>query len=152
MVEENRWRRRDYMNINSWEMMIPLAFFAATGVRVANELGAGRGKAAKFATAISVIYSTLIGLIVCVLIMIYQDKFALFFSSNFDVLKFVKKISYLLTLTILLNSVQPVLSGVAVGSGWQLKVAYINLGCYYLVGVPLGILMSMVLHTGLETD
>ncbi|XP_049392082.1 protein DETOXIFICATION 27-like isoform X4 [Solanum stenotomum] len=138
------------MNINGWEMMIPLAFFAATGVRVANELGAGRGKAAKFATAVSVIQSTIIGLIFCVLIMIYQDKFALIFSSSFDVLKAFKKISYLLAFTILLNSVQPVLSGVAVGSGWQSKVAYINLGCYYLVGVPLGILMGMVLHTGLE--
>ncbi|XP_055833274.1 protein DETOXIFICATION 27-like [Solanum dulcamara] len=138
------------MNINGWEMMIPLAFFAATGVRVANELGAGRGKAAKFATAVSVIQSTMIGLIFCVLIMIYQDKFALIFSSSFDVLKAVKKISYLLAFTILLNSVQPILSGVAVGSGWQSKVAYINLGCYYLVGVPLGILMGMVFHTGLE--
>ncbi|NP_001234398.2 ripening regulated protein DDTFR18 [Solanum lycopersicum] len=138
------------MNINGWEMMIPLAFFAATGVRVANELGAGRGKAAKFATAVSVIQSTIIGLIFCVLIMIYEDKFALIFSSSFDVLKAFKKISYLLAFTILLNSVQPVLSGVAVGSGWQSKVAYINLGCYYLVGVPLGILMGMILHTGLE--
>ncbi|XP_059279688.1 protein DETOXIFICATION 27-like [Lycium ferocissimum] len=138
------------MNINGWEMMIPLAFFAATGVRVANELGAGRGKAAKFATAVSVVQSTMIGLVFCVLIMIYQDKFALIFSSSFDVLKAVKKISYLLAFTILLNSVQPVLSGVAVGSGWQSKVAYINLGSYYLVGVPLGILMGMVLHTGLE--
>lgn len=138
------------MNINGWEMMIPLAFFAATGVRVANELGAGRGKAAKFATAVSVIQSTIIGLIFCVLIMIYEDKFALIFSSSFDVLKAFKKISYLLAFTILLNSVQPVLSGVAVGSGWQSKVAYINLGCYYLVGVPLGILMGMILRTGLE--
>ncbi|CAN4092399.1 unnamed protein product [Withania somnifera] len=138
------------MNINGWEMMIPLAFFAATGVRVANELGAGRGKAAKFAAAVSVIQSTIIGLIFCVLIMIFQDKFSLIFSSSFDVLKAVKKISYLLAFTILLNSVQPVLSGVAVGSGWQSKVAYINLGCYYFVGVPLGILMGMVLHTGLE--
>lgn len=41
-------------------------------------------------------------------------------------------------------------TGVAVGSGWQLKVAYINLGCYYIVGVPLGIVMGMVLHNGLE--
>ncbi|MCD9560285.1 hypothetical protein HAX54_018807 [Datura stramonium] len=119
-------------------------------VRVANELGAGRGKAAKFATVVSVAQSTMIGLIFCVLIMIYQDKFALIFSSSFDVLKAVKKISYLLAFTILLNSVQPVLSGVAVGSGWQSKVAYINLGSYYLVGVPLGILMGMLLHTGLE--
>ena len=138
------------MNINSWEMMIPLAFIAATGIRVANELGAGRGNAAKFAAVISVIYSTMIGLVFCILVMIFQQKFALFFSSNFDVLKFVNKISYLLALTILLNSIQPVLSGVAVGSGWQLKVAYINLGCYYIVGVPLGIVMGMVLHNGLE--
>ncbi|XP_016444663.1 protein DETOXIFICATION 27-like [Nicotiana tabacum] len=138
------------MNINGWEMMIPLAFLAATGVRVANELGAGRGKAAKFATVVSVAQSTVIGLIFCVLIMIYQDKFALIFSSSLDVLNAVKKISYLLAVTILLNSVQPVLSGVAVGSGWQSKVAYVNLGCYYLVGVPLGVLMGMVLNTGLE--
>lgn len=80
-------------------------------VRVANELGAGRGKVAKFSTAVSVIQSTVIGLIFCVLIMIYQDKFALIFSSSFDVLRAVKKISYLLAFTILLNSVQPILSG-----------------------------------------
>lgn len=32
--------------------------------------------------------------------------------------------------------------GVAVGSGWQSYVAYINLGCYYGIGVPLGFLMG----------
>jgi len=31
---------------------------------------------------------------------------------------------------------------VAVGSGWQSYVAYINLGCYYCIGVPLGFLMG----------
>ncbi|XP_047964882.1 protein DETOXIFICATION 27-like [Salvia hispanica] len=38
--------------------------------------------------------------------------------------------------------------GVAVGSGWQSYVAYINLGCYYLVGVPLGVLMGWVFDQG----
>lgn len=38
--------------------------------------------------------------------------------------------------------------GVAVGSGWQSYVAYINLGCYYLVGVPLGFLMGWGFHQG----
>ncbi|XP_031123773.1 protein DETOXIFICATION 27-like [Ipomoea triloba] len=138
------------MNINGWEMMIPLAFFAATGVRVANELGAGRGKAAKFATFVSVTQSTIIGLLFCVLIMMFDDKFAMIFTSSADVLLMVKKIAYLLAFTILLNSVQPVLSGVAVGSGWQAKVAYINLGCYYLVGVPLGVVTGYVFKTGVE--
>ncbi|KAG2666157.1 hypothetical protein I3760_15G042700 [Carya illinoinensis] len=136
------------MSINGWEMMIPLGFFAGTGVRVANELGAGNGKAAKFATIVSVTQSSVIGIFFCVLIMILHDKIAYIFSSDTDVLKAVDKLSLLLAVTILLNSVQPILSGVAVGSGWQAIVAYINLGCYYVIGLPLGILMGWVFNLG----
>ncbi|KAL5558575.1 hypothetical protein UlMin_034786 [Ulmus minor] len=138
------------MTINGWELMIPLAFFAGVGVRVANELGAGNGKAAKFATQVAVTESTVIGLFFCVLIIILHDKFAYLFTSSADVLQAVDQMSYLLAVTILLNSVQPVLSGVAVGSGWQAKVAYINLGCYYILGLPLGILMGWVFNIGVE--
>ncbi|XP_030527562.1 protein DETOXIFICATION 27 [Rhodamnia argentea] len=136
------------MTINGWELMIPLAFFAATGVRVANELGAGNGKAAKFATAVSVATSVAIGLVFWLLIMFSHDKLALIFTTSRPVLEAVSRLSVLLAFTILLNSVQPILSGVAIGSGWQSYVAYINLGCYYLVGVPLGFLMGWGFHQG----
>lgn len=136
------------MSINGWQMMIPLAFLAATGVRVANELGAGNGKGAGFATIVSVAQSTLIGLILCVIIMILHDKVALIFTSSNDVLAEVDKLSFLLAITILLNSVQPVLSGVAIGSGWQATVAYINLCCYYIIGLPLGFLIGWVFKLG----
>ncbi|XP_030463279.2 protein DETOXIFICATION 27-like [Syzygium oleosum] len=136
------------MTMNSWELMIPLAFFAATGVRVANELGAGNGKAAKFATEVSVMTSVVIGLVFWPLIMFSDDKLALIFTTSKPVLEEVNRLSVLLAFTILLNSVQPVLSGVAIGSGWQSYVAYINLGCYYLVGVPLGFLMGWGFHQG----
>uniref|UniRef100_A0A7N0UNY8 Multidrug and toxic compound extrusion protein n=1 Tax=Kalanchoe fedtschenkoi TaxID=63787 RepID=A0A7N0UNY8_KALFE len=138
------------MTINGWEMMIPLAFFAATGVRVSNELGAGNGKGAKFATKVSVATSTIIGLFFCALIMIFHDKFALLFTTSEVVLKAVDQMAYLLAITILLNSVQPVLSGVAVGCGWQSWVAYINLGCYYVVGLPLGMVLGWVLNWGVQ--
>ncbi|GMN40070.1 hypothetical protein TIFTF001_009297 [Ficus carica] len=136
------------MTINGWEMMIPLAFFAGTGVRVANELGAGNGKAAKFATIVSVAESTVIGLFFCALILIIHDQFAYIFTSSADVLQAVDEMSFLLAITILLNSVQPILSGVAVGSGWQAWVAYINLGCYYIIGLPLGFIMGWIFKTG----
>ncbi|KAK3230982.1 hypothetical protein Dsin_002863 [Dipteronia sinensis] len=138
------------MNINGWQLMIPLAFFAATGVRVANELGAGNGKAARFATIVSVVQSTVVGLIFCILIMILKEKVALIFTSSEDVLQEVDALSYLLAATVLLNSIQPVLSGVAVGSGWQAMVAYINLGCYYIIGLPLGIVMGWVFNFGVK--
>lgn len=136
------------MGINGWEMMIPLAFFAGTGVRVANELGAGNGKGAKFATIVSVITSTVIGIIFGAIIMILRDKVALIFTSSSIILDAVNNLSALLALTILLNSVQPILSGVAVGSGWQAMVAYINIGTYYLVGIPIGMLMGWVFDLG----
>ncbi|KAF3445964.1 hypothetical protein FNV43_RR11141 [Rhamnella rubrinervis] len=138
------------MTINGWEMMIPLAFFAGVGVRVANELGAGNGKAAKFAMIVSVVESTVIGLVFCALIVILHNKIAYIFSSSTDVLQAVDQLAFLLAITILLNSVQPVLSGVAVGSGWQGTVAYINLGCYYIIGLPLGIVLGWVFHWGVS--
>ncbi|KAF5199952.1 Detoxification-like protein [Thalictrum thalictroides] len=135
-------------SINGWELMIPLAFFAGTGVRVANELGAGNGKGAKFATSVSVATSIFIGLIFCVLIVVFHDKIAFIFTVSTEVIDAVDKLAIILAFTILLNSVQPVLSGVAVGSGWQAYVAYINIGCYYIIGVPLGIIMGWVFHLG----
>ncbi|XP_035546504.1 protein DETOXIFICATION 27-like [Juglans regia] len=136
------------LNINGLELMIHIAFFAGAGVRVANELGAGNAKAAKFAAIVSVSYSAVIGLFFCILILIVHDKIAYIFTSSADVVQEVDKMSYLLGITILLNSVQPVLSGVAVGSGRQATVAYINLGCYYIIGLPVGILMGWVFDLG----
>jgi len=34
--------------------------------------------------------------------------------------------------------------GVAVGCGWQTFVAYVNVGCYYGIGIPLGVVMGFV--------
>ncbi|CAO2192981.1 unnamed protein product [Urochloa humidicola] len=136
------------MTINGWEMMIPLAFFAGTGVRVANELGAGNGKGARFAAIVSSATSLVIGLFFWVLIMCLHDKIALVFSSSAAVLGAVDELSVLLAFTILLNSIQPVLSGVAVGSGWQSTVAYVNIGCYYVIGIPMGILLGWFFNLG----
>ncbi|WOL06559.1 protein DETOXIFICATION 27-like isoform X1 [Canna indica] len=137
------------MNINSWELMIPLAFFAGTGVRVATELGAGNGKGARFATVISVATSALIGLFFWVLIVAFHDKYAFIFTSSEVVAEAVDTLSLLLAFTVLLNSIQPILSGVAVGSGWQALVAYVNIGSYYVVGVPVGVLLGWMFNLGI---
>jgi MATE family multidrug resistance protein len=138
------------LTINGWEMMIPLGFLAATGVRVANELGAGSGKGARFSIVVSITNSVVIGLIFWCLILAYNDQIALLFSSGRDVLAAVHNLSVLLAFTILLNSVQPVLSGVAIGSGWQALVAYVNIGSYYLIGVPIGVILGWPLSFGVR--
>jgi MATE family multidrug resistance protein len=119
---------------------------------VANELGAGNGKRARFAMIISVTQSLIIGIIISVLIYFLLDQIGWMFSSSETVLKAVNNLSILLSFAILLNSVQPVLSGVAVGSGWQSLVAFINLGCYYFIGLPLGIVMGWMFKFGVKVS
>ena len=38
--------------------------------------------------------------------------------------------------------------GVAVGCGWQAFVAYVNVGCYYVVGIPLGCVLGFKFDLG----
>ncbi|RZC65024.1 hypothetical protein C5167_008716 [Papaver somniferum] len=38
------------------------------------------------------------------------------------------------------------LVGVAIGAGWQTLVAYVNITCYYIIGIPIGLLLAYVLH------
>lgn len=40
--------------------------------------------------------------------------------------------------------------GVAVGAGWQWLVAYINMGCYYLFGIPVGYIIAFPLNLGVQ--
>jgi hypothetical protein len=88
-----------------------LGHLANGSVRVANELGAGNGKGARFAIIVSITTSVVIGVVFWCLILYFDDKIALLFTSSKVVLDAVHDLSVLLAFTILLNSVQPVLSG-----------------------------------------
>ncbi|CAL9128687.1 protein DETOXIFICATION 21-like isoform X1 [Musa acuminata AAA Group] len=130
------------LNINGWEMMISVGFLSAAGVRVANELGAGSAKAAKFAIVNVVITSFVIGFVFFLFFLIFRGRLAYIFTDDAEVAGAVADLSPLLAFSILLNSIQPVISGVAIGAGWQGMVAFVNIGCYYLIGLPLGIVLG----------
>ncbi|TKY62813.1 TRANSPARENT TESTA protein 12 [Spatholobus suberectus] len=134
------------LNINGWEMMISLGFMAAASVRVANELGKGSSKAAKFSIVVTVLTSFAIGFILFLFFLFFRERLAYIFTSNKDVANAVGDLSPLLAISILLNSVQPVLSGVAIGAGWQSIVAYVNIGCYYIIGIPVGVVLGNVIN------
>nr|XP_025613173.1 protein DETOXIFICATION 27 isoform X2 [Arachis hypogaea] len=118
-------------------------------VRVANELGAGNAKGAKFATAISLLNTVVVGFIFWLIIMIFNENLALIFTSSSAIVQMVNELSIMLAFTILINCLQPVLSGVAVGCGNQAIVAYVNIASYYLMGMPLGILLGWLLPSGI---
>ncbi|PON70181.1 Multi antimicrobial extrusion protein [Parasponia andersonii] len=136
------------MNINGWDAMIAIGFNAAISVRVSNELGAGNARAAKFSVLVVSVTSMAIGFVVMCVVFATEDYFPYLFTTSEAVAKETTKLAFLLAITMLLNSLQPVLSGVAVGAGWQSLVAYVNIGCYYVVGLPAGILLGFTFGFG----
>ncbi|XP_020578569.1 protein DETOXIFICATION 35-like [Phalaenopsis equestris] len=138
------------MNISGWEGMVFIGINAAISVRVSNELGSGRPRATKHAVAVVVATSLVVGLCSMFLILAARNKFPVIFTSDEELQRAVSKIAHLLALTMVLNSIQPVISGVAVGGGWQALVAYINLACYYVFGLPLGFLLGYALQWGVQ--
>ncbi|KAG8647991.1 hypothetical protein MANES_09G135200v8 [Manihot esculenta] len=134
------------LNVSNWQFMICLGFLIAASVRVSNELGRGNAKAANFAIKVVLCTSACLGVVFWVLALVFGRKLSYIFTDNEEVADMVSDLSVLLSFTLLLNSIQPVLSGIAVGSGQQSIVAFINLGCYYGVGIPLGIVLAYVAH------
>ncbi|KAG6535165.1 protein DETOXIFICATION 29-like [Zingiber officinale] len=133
------------MNYQIWTLMIALGFYVAVSVRVSNELGANRPKAAKFSIAIIVTTSTFFGVIFMAIAFIFRQQLPKFFTDEPDVIREASKLGYFLGALILLNSIQPVLSGVAIGAGWQTSVAFLNTACYYLFGLPFGAILGFTL-------
>ncbi|XVE92356.1 hypothetical protein REPUB_Repub01dG0090000 [Reevesia pubescens] len=138
------------MNILGWTVMVALGMNAAISVRVSNELGAGHPRTAKFSLMVAVISSFLIGVIISLILIIFRDTYPYLFSNDSRVQDLVKDLTPLLALCIVIDNVQPVLSGMAIGAGWQAAVAYVNIACYYLFGVPLGVTLGYALDMGVK--
>ncbi|CAI9771930.1 unnamed protein product [Fraxinus pennsylvanica] len=136
------------MNIDGWQTMLFIGVNAAISVRVSNELGFGRPRATKYSVYVTVFQSFLIGILCMIVVLATRNHLGIIFTSSDTMLHAVSRLSILLGITMLLNSVQPVISGVAIGGGWQALVAYINLGCYYIFGIPLGYVLGYVAKFG----
>ena len=75
---------------------------------MAKEWGGGKGRKANVATKEAVTESILLGLFFWVF---FHNEIALVFTTSKPVLEEVSTLSILLAFTVLLNSVQPILSG-----------------------------------------
>ncbi|KAG4208493.1 Protein TRANSPARENT TESTA 12 -like protein [Gossypium arboreum] len=138
------------LNILGWTIMVAFGMNAAISVRVSNELGAGHPRTAKFSLLVAVTSSSMVGVIVSLILIIFRDDYPHLFSNDSQVQEMVIDLTPLLAICIIINNIQPVLSGMAVGAGWQTAVAYVNIACYYIFGVPLGLTLGFALNLGVK--
>ncbi|KAK5802162.1 Protein TRANSPARENT TESTA 12 -like protein [Gossypium arboreum] len=138
------------MNYWNWDINFVLGFSAAASVRVSNELGAGHPKLTKFSVIVVNATSIFISTVFTAIVIICRSLLIKAFSSDAEVIEAGSSLIPLLAISIFLNGIQPILSGVAIGSGWQHIVAYVNLTTYYIIGLPIGCVLGFKLGLGVE--
>ncbi|KAI3994326.1 hypothetical protein MKX01_012583 [Papaver californicum] len=138
------------MNVEGLIFMVPLGYIAAVSVRVSNELGAGNATAAKFSVWVTVSIALVTQTAFAILTLVTRNDFPKLFTEDRIVMKEVSALAVYLCISILLCAILPVLSGMAIGAGWQADVAYVNSVSYYLIGLPIGLFMGFKLDWGLE--
>ncbi|CAI9761740.1 unnamed protein product [Fraxinus pennsylvanica] len=137
-------------NIVGWTSMAAFGFNAAVSVRVSNELGAAHPRTAKFSVVAVVASSFAIGLIIAIFLLIFRKQYPSLFADSAAVKNLVYELTPLLAFCIVVNAIQPALSGVAIGAGWQALVAYVNIACYYIFGLPLGLVLGYKVNWGVQ--
>ncbi|KAM3693449.1 hypothetical protein ACB098_08G165200 [Castanea mollissima] len=123
---------------------IPYGLGAAASTRISNELGAGNPKAARVAVFAVLFLAVTETSIVSAILLASQSVFGYTFSNEKEVVDYVTTMTPLVSLSIILDSLQGVLSGVARGCGWQHIGAYVNLGAFYLCGIPVAAVLGFM--------
>ncbi|KAH7673818.1 multidrug resistance protein MATE family protein [Dioscorea alata] len=129
-------------NYWNWDFMILLGISNAASVRVSNELGAAHPRVAKFSVIVVVTLCVILSLFISIIVLLLRVPLSKLYTSSEAVIEAVSNLTPLLSISIFLNGIQPILSGVAIGSGWQAIVAYVNVGAYYIIGLPIGCVLA----------
>ncbi|XP_076935552.1 protein DETOXIFICATION 14-like [Bidens hawaiensis] len=122
------------------------SFGAAASTRVSNELGAGNPQAAKTALLAASGLGAVEVIIAITALFCSRSILGYAFGNEQELVDYVKDITIFLCFTLFSDTIQAILSGAARGSGWQHIGAYINLGSYYLVGIPMALVLGFVIH------
>lgn len=82
-----------------------------SSVRIANELGRGDAEATKFSIKVLILTSLAIGVSFTVICLAFGHNIGYLFTNDVAVASTVTDLSFLLAVSVLLNSIYPVLSG-----------------------------------------
>ncbi|KAI3726989.1 hypothetical protein L1987_66796 [Smallanthus sonchifolius] len=127
---------------------IPYGFGSAVSTRVSNELGAGKPRAAQLAARVVMFLAVTEGVLVSLFLVSIRDIWGYLFTNEEEVVSYMSKVMPVLALSNFMDGIQGVLSGTARGCGWQKIGAAVNLGAYYIIGLPCSAILTFLLHYG----
>ncbi|KAK9072112.1 hypothetical protein SSX86_008544 [Deinandra increscens subsp. villosa] len=128
--------------------VFPSALSVGVSTRVGNELGANRPAKARVSMIVSLFMAVMVGLMAMLFTMLMRRQWGRLFTNDPDILELTSLALPIAGLCELGNCPQTTGCGVLRGSARPTIGANINLGSFYLVGMPVAIIMAFVFKMG----
>ncbi|KAI3959389.1 hypothetical protein MKW98_018979 [Papaver atlanticum] len=113
--------------------------------RVSNELGAGKPQDARLAVFTVMIIAGTETVIVSSALFVCRYIVGYAYSNGKEVVDYMTDMVPLICLSAILDGLQVVLGGIARGCGWKHIGAYVNLGSFYIGGIPVALWLGFFL-------
>ncbi|XP_045813455.1 protein DETOXIFICATION 14-like [Trifolium pratense] len=130
------------LSIISTIYTIPEATGSAASARVSNALGAGYPQAARLSVYAAMTLAVSEAILVSSTIFSSRRVLGYLFSNEQDVVDYVTDMVPLISVSVIMDTLHGTLSGIARGCGWQKLGAYVNLGAYYVFGIPIAVILG----------
>lgn len=138
------------LNTSSLFYMLPLGLSIASATRVGNCLGANSALKAEAASTVALRLGLAVGLFNFIVLICIKEQWGWAWTNDSKVVDIVSDILPLAALFQLSDSFGAVGGGILRGSGRQRSGAFINLAGYYILGLPIGILLAFSFNHGLK--
>lgn len=96
--------------VSLWKCNVNI-FQTDCSIRVSNELGAAHPRVAKFSVIVVNATGILISIVFCAIVLIFRVGLSKLFTSDSEVIEAVSNLTPLLAISVVLNGIQPILSG-----------------------------------------
>ncbi|KAI8024301.1 Protein DETOXIFICATION 51 [Camellia lanceoleosa] len=128
--------------------VFPSSLGFAVSTRVGNELGANRPNKARLSAMVSIFLAAVMGLLALIFASGMRYKWARMFTNDVEIIRLTSAALPILGLCELGNCPQTVGCGVVRGTARPTTAANVNLGAFYLVGMPVAIGLGFWLEIG----
>ncbi|KAG8091494.1 hypothetical protein GUJ93_ZPchr0012g21508 [Zizania palustris] len=134
------------LNTGALLYMVPLGLCSSISTRVSNEIGAGQPRAAKQAFRVVMYMAFSEGLVISLTMFMLRNFWGYMYSNEQEVVTYIARMLPVLAISFFIDGLHSSLSGVLTGCGKQKIGAAVNLGAFYVVGIPMAVLLAFSLH------
>ncbi|KXZ53173.1 hypothetical protein GPECTOR_7g1065 [Gonium pectorale] len=128
--------------------MVVDGFGSAASTRVSNELGAGRGRRARYAGLVALLLGVAAPLAASAGLVAFPRAWARIYTPDNAIISLVARTMPVLAISNIADSVAAVSSGMLRGSGRQELAFKVNLTVYWVLGLPCAALLALRYHMG----